>query len=168
MTVPLLVRANSLYPRVDPLRQSPRLAARQNVSNPTPHQEEEDYLLTHNTRSRTRLRSITKEALLLSLNTTPTTPSKLSARQYPHELLNAVLDKTTGKLMQYRNLIRIPKYQEVWQRAYGNKLGHLAQGIHGQIQGTNTLFLIHKEDLPPDRWKDATYGSICVNYRPEK
>ena len=70
--------------------------------------------------------------------------------------------------MQYLHLIRNPKYWEVWQHAYGDELGRLAQGIHGRVQGTNTLFFIHKWDLSPDRCKDVMYGSICKNYRPEK
>ena len=79
-----------------------------------------------------------------------------------------MLDKTTSKLIPYQHLIRNPKYQKVWQCAYGNEIGRVAQGIPGRVQGTNTLFFINKEDLPPDRCKDVTYGSICVNYCPDK
>ena len=51
--------------------------------------------------------------------------------------------------------------------SYANELGRLAQGIR-DIPGTNTLRFIPKSDIPKDRWKEITYGRICVNYRPQK
>ena len=70
--------------------------------------------------------------------------------------------------MDYRNIIKKPKYPELWRKSYGDELRRLARGILGCVTGTNTLFFINKADLPADRWKDVTYGSICVNYRPKK
>ena len=40
--------------------------------------------------------------------------------------------------------------------------------MEGRVGGTNTIFFIDKKDIPAARWKDVTYGRICVNYRPEK
>ena len=31
-----------------------------------------------------------------------------------------------------------------------------------------TIFFIDKGKVPPDRWRDATYGRIVASYRPEK
>ena len=50
----------------------------------------------------------------------------------------------------------------------GNEIGWLAQGLKGRFEGTNTICFINKNEFPQDRWKDVTYGRICVNYQPEK
>ena len=31
-----------------------------------------------------------------------------------------------------------------------------------------SCFFIDKADVPPERWKDVTYGRVVVSYRPEK
>jgi hypothetical protein len=70
--------------------------------------------------------------------------------------------------MEYRHLIKNPKYCTTWKNAYGKELGRLAQGIPGTVQGTNTIVFISPNQVPPNRQKDVTYGRICANYRPEK
>ena len=82
-------------------------------------------------------------------------------------MLNAVLDEETGELMEYRHLLKNPKYREIWGHSYGNELGRLMQGMPGRVEGTNTLFAIRKEDIPAARWRDVTYGRIVVSFRPE-
>ena len=79
----------------------------------------------------------------------------------------AIIDDETGNAMEYRALIKNPKYREVWQRSYANELGRLAQGVR-DIKGTDTIRFIHKSDIPYDRWKDVTYGRIVVDFRPQK
>ena len=49
-----------------------------------------------------------------------------------------------------------------------NEFGQLAQGVGGQIKGTNTISFIHKHELPKSRMKDVTYGQFVCNERPEK
>ena len=39
----------------------------------------------------------------------------------------AVMDATTGKLMNYRQLMQSPKHKEVWSRSSANEFGRLAQ-----------------------------------------
>ena len=41
------------------------------------------------------------------------------------------------------------------------------QGIR-DIPGTNTMFFIHKHEIPPELFKDVTYGWIVVSYQPQK
>ena len=36
------------------------------------------------------------------------------------------------------------------------------------MPGTNTMFFIHKSEIPADRCKDITYGQIVVSIRPQK
>jgi hypothetical protein len=73
-----------------------------------------------------------------------------------------------GELLEYRHLIANPKTQVTWTNSYGNKLGWLAQGMLGQVTGTDTVFFIPKNKVPRAREKDVTYGLITCLIRPEK
>ena len=82
-------------------------------------------------------------------------------------MLNAVLDMTTGELLEMRQLLVNPKYKELWGKSYTKELGRLAQGVPG-VTGTDTIIFNRRDEVPLDRIKDETYGRVCVNYRPEK
>ena len=43
--------------------------------------------------------------------------------------VNVVIDEETGDSLEYRHLVKHPKYKEVWTRSYANELGHLTNGI---------------------------------------
>ena len=79
---------------------------------------------------------------------------------------NPVLDFDTGKLLEYRQLLRDPKHTEIWTKAGANEFGRLAQGVGGRLNGTNTIFFVHKHKIPQDRLKDVTYikfvASVCT------
>ena len=127
-----------------------------------------------NTRSKQSTPTITQAALLscIQMNQIELDPQKTAARKYPLkalcEMAGAVLDGTTGKLLEYRHLIRRPEYQEVWGNAFGKEIGRLAQGLPGIVDGTDTIDFITKGEVPNDRFKDCTYARIVTNYRPEK
>ena len=95
------------------------------------------------------------------------TARQAAARRYPLQFITdfagAVLDGETGKLLEYRHLIKQPKYKEEWGYSFGNEIGRLCQGMPGQNDGTNTMFFIAKNEVPSDRKKDVTYGRICCN-----
>jgi hypothetical protein len=81
----------------------------------------------------------------------------------------AVMDKTTGKLLNYRQLIRHPAYHADWTLSSANEFGRLANGVGGRIKNpTNTIKFIPKSAIPKDRRKDVTYGSFVCTVRPEK
>ena len=84
------------------------------------------------------------------------------------EMINAVLDKDMGELIEYRHLMKNPKYCQLYGKSYAKELGRLAQGIPGQVEGTNTIFFIDKSDIPTARWRDVTYSRIVANYGPGK
>ena len=84
------------------------------------------------------------------------------------ELAGAVLGKETGDLLEYRHLIKHSNHKKVWGDAFGKEVGRLAQGLPGIVEGTDTLNLIFKNEIPADRFKDVTYSRIVCNYRPEK
>ena len=71
-------------------------------------------------------------------------------------------------MLKYRQLITHPKYCEVWKNSSANEFGRLAQGVGGRIKGTNTIFFIHKHQIPQDRWKDVTYAKFVCELKPNK
>ena len=129
-----------------------------------------------NTRSQRGSRNITQDVMLMTMEISSTSklimPKNAASRKYPLEFLcelaGAVLDGDTGELMEYRHLMKHPKYRQVWGYAFGTEIGRLAQGLKGRVEGTDTFFFIHKHEVPRDRLKDVTYDRICCNVRPEK
>jgi hypothetical protein len=129
-----------------------------------------------NTRSKAKQyrHNVTTEAMLsvLELSTANISQQQLSSRKFPLQILcefaGAVMDDETGDMLEYRQLIKRPKYRDTWSKAFGKEIGRLAQGLNGVVEGTNTLYFIPKSKIPPDRLKDVTYARICVNVRPDK
>lgn len=89
-------------------------------------------------------------------------------RQLFHEMTNVILDKETGDLLQYRQLLNHTKYRSVWRRSGANEYGRLAQGVGGRIKSTNMIFFIHKLQVPRDRFLDCTYPQFVCNLCPQK
>ena len=100
------------------------------------------------------------------------TARQAAGRQYPLDFLTsfagAVLDSDTGDLLEYRHLIKNPKYKEPWHYSMGNEIGRLAQGMPGRNNGTDTIHFIHRKEVPEDKWKDITNCRIVCNERPQK
>jgi hypothetical protein len=121
-----------------------------------------------------QVRTITQEAILACISTySDTTNLRLmganaACQKIPLEMLNAVLDMDTGKLMEMKHLLVNPKYKEVCEKLYTTELGCLAQGIPGVSKGTDTIVFIQRDEVPIDQIKDVMYGCMCVNYHPEK
>jgi hypothetical protein len=82
---------------------------------------------------------------------------------FPVEILNTVLDKDTGELLEMHHLLANPNYKDVWGKSYTTELGRLTQGIPGVSKGTFTIVFITCDNIPFDQLKDITYGCICVN-----
>lgn len=59
------------------------------------------------------------------LNSYPT-PSQAAIKQYPLKFVTAfagaLLDKKTGKLLEYRHLIQRPKYKKDWGFSFGSEV----------------------------------------------
>ena len=72
----------------------------------------------------------------------------------------AVMDAETGKLLNYKQLMRDPKHKKRRSVSSANEFGRLANGVGGRIKGTNTIKFIRKREVPNDRRKDVTYGSF--------
>jgi hypothetical protein len=84
------------------------------------------------------------------------------------EAAHSVLDQETGQLLEYRQLLKHPKFKEIWTRSAADEFGRLAQGIGGRIKGTDTIRFIHKREILTDRLKDVTYIKFVCNVRTEK
>ncbi len=72
-----------------------------------------------------------------------------------------MLDDETGDLLEYRHLIKHPKYKDTWSKSFGTEIRRLATT-------TETIFFVQRNDIPEDRQRDVTYGRICCNYREQK
>ena len=72
-----------------------------------------------------------------------------------HQAL-AVLDKETGKTLNYRQLMRHTNYKKEWKLSSTNEFGRLANDVGGHIKGTNTIKFIRMRDVKKGRMKDVT------------
>ena len=97
----------------------------------------------------------------------PVQASSLAQRKFPSKILNAVLNKDTGEFMEMQQLLRNPKYSDLWGKSYTKELGCLAQGILG-TKGTDTIVFIKYDKIPLDQRRNVTYGKMVVTYWPEK
>ena len=81
----------------------------------------------------------------------------------------AVMDKDSGKMLNYRQLMRHPEYKQQWSKLSANELGRLANGVGGRIKNpTNTIKFIRKDDVPQEQRKDVTYRHLYAPYDPIK
>jgi single-stranded DNA-binding protein len=79
-----------------------------------------------------------------------------------------VLDPEKGQLLEYRQLLRHPKFKETWNISAANEFGRLAQGINGRVKATDTIKFIRKSEIPHDRLKDVTYIKFVCQVRTKK
>ena len=45
-------------------------------------------------------------------------PRILAQRKYPSEMINAVMNQETGEMMEYRQVMKNPKYRALYEKAY--------------------------------------------------
>ena len=64
---------------------------------------------------------------------------RVARRRRKREAVHSVLDQETGQLLEYRQLLKHPRFKEVWNRSAADEFGRLAQGIGGRIKGTDTI-----------------------------
>jgi hypothetical protein len=78
------------------------------------------------------------------------------------ERAQLIHDEETNTYLNYRQLLRHPKYNDTWSKSSANEFGRLINGLKdGRVKGTNTMhFITRKADVPTDRIKDVTYGSF--------
>ena len=123
-----------------------------------------------NTRQQRETRSLTQDFMLHCMEIpgykAPFTARQAASRKYPLQFLcdlaYAVLDDATGDLLEYRHLMKHPKYKDVlWTKSFGTEIRQLATT-------TETIVFITKDDIPNDRKGDETYARIVCNFRESK
>ena len=122
-----------------------------------------------NTRQQRQIRTLTQDFMLHMMEIpgykTPFSPRQAASRNFPLQFLcdlaYAVLDDDTGDLLEYRHLIKHPKYKDTWSNSFGKEIRRLATT-------TETISFISKTDIPQDRKGDETYGRIVCVYREGK
>ena len=75
------------------------------------------------------------------------------------------MNADTGKLLNYRHLMRSAKYKQAWSLSSANKFRCLANGIGGRIKNpTNTIEVIYQHEVPKERNMDVAYGQFVAQY----
>lgn len=77
----------------------------------------------------------------------------------------SVFDPDTGLNLEYRQLIKHPKWAKQWQTSGANEFGRLAQGIRN-IKGTNTINFVARNTIP--KGYIPTYARFVCSLRPQK
>ncbi len=95
----------------------------------------------------------------------PFTAQQAASRCYPlqflHDTAATILDEDTGELLEYRHLMKHPKYKDLWMKSFGTEIRRL-------VTMTETTFFCHKSEIPAERRKDITSGHIVCTYQLEK
>ncbi len=85
------------------------------------------------------------------------------------ERVQLIHDKESNTYLNYRQLLRHPKYTKAWNTSGANEFGRLTQGLKdGRVKGTNTIQFIRKDQIPIERMKEGTYGSFNCDFKPNK
>ena len=134
----------------------------------------------HNTRSRTqadeappvsRTRARTQLTILenkIQTGQAYTVDAAIAQLENDYNQVLAIMDKDTGKLLSYRQLMRNPKFKNNWSTSSKNEFGRLANGVGGRIKNpTNTIEFITRNDIPHNRRKYVTYGQFVCSVRRE-
>jgi hypothetical protein len=65
--------------------------------------------------------------------------------QLRHNPSGAILDEDTGDLLEYRHLIKHPKYRDIWLKSFGTEIRRLVTAT-----GTGTIVFKPKNKLSVD------------------
>ncbi len=106
-----------------------------------------------NTRYQRKVQTITQDYLFHLMDTSflPQqqlfTSKQASSRKYPLQFLcdfaYLVLDDETGDLLEYRHLLKHPKYKDMWSQSFGKEIRRLATA-------TETIAFLTKQEIPRD------------------
>ena len=84
----------------------------------------------------------------MSQNFTNPSRSQALAAQILTHAAYSVLDNEIGKVLNYGQLQRYPKYEETWNKYFSKRMGRLCQGVGKgnndvgkSVEGTNIFFM---------------------------
>ena len=78
------------------------------------------------------------------------------------------MDIGPGNKLNYRQLLKYPRYAKEWNIYSGKEFDHLAQGKTRRVKSTDTIFVINLDNVSDNSKKDATYGSFQCSFIPDK
>jgi hypothetical protein len=81
------------------------------------------------------------------------------------EYTHSVTDVVTGQQLEYRHLFQRPDLKPIWEQAFTNELGKLAQGIRN-VKGTDTIAFMFASEVTRNR--TVTYGRLVCDIRQQK
>ena len=67
-----------------------------------------------------------------------------------------MLDTDTERILEYTHIRREPKYKDEWNIHPDNEFRQLSQEVGGRVKVTDTIYILHKRDIPQDRSKYVT------------
>lgn len=74
-----------------------------------------------------------------------------SRKRVSIQQINAIIDESTGKSLEYAQLIQNDDTKHRWIALFERELGHLSQGLQRSVQGTNTMTFILFQQIPYER-----------------
>jgi hypothetical protein len=80
-------------------------------------------------------------------------------------MMNSVIHPSTGKEMQYKDLMKDSDLGPSFEIGFSNELGRICQGIR-DIAETNTAFFFDLKSIPKNR--KITYGKLVCDFKPNK
>jgi hypothetical protein len=80
-------------------------------------------------------------------------------------MMNSINHPSTGKEMQYKDLMKDPDPGPSFEIGLSNEFGRICQGIR-DISGTNTALFIDLKSIPKNR--KITYGKLVCDFKPNK
>jgi hypothetical protein len=80
-------------------------------------------------------------------------------------MMNSVIHPSTGKEMQYKDLMKDPDLVPSFEMGLSNELDRICQDIR-DIARTNTAFFIDLKSIPKNR--KITYGKLVCDFKPNK
>jgi hypothetical protein len=127
----------------------------------------------YNTRVRSRQHSSNHDQLLATrvfrpITFTNTQGFHASPKQANSHIpmANDVINQDTGTSLEYRQLIQDETTFPVCNKAAANEFGHLAQGVGGRIEVSNTIFFIRLQAIPKGEHCDL--WPFCRGHPPNK
>jgi len=124
-----------------------------------------------NTHQQRQIRTLTQDYMLHMIEipgyTTLFSPKQAASQTFPLQFLcdlaYAVLDDDTGDLLEYRHLIKHPKYKDTWSNSFGKEIRRLATM-------TETIFFIKKNrhSTRPKRRRHLRMNCMCLQRRKER
>jgi hypothetical protein len=107
-------------------------------------------------------------AFSLAKHTSPRQSARLAKLERKIYKALAVMDKATGKMLNYRQLLRHPKYSADWQLFVCQRIWTPHKWCRWSRERHHTIKFIKKSKIPRDRQCDVTYGQFVCTIRPKK